>query len=132
LVNSIGGGGSKGARAMRERIDNDMTVSSTPGGWPGLLRTVLTTSGPVALLAMLLAAFLGYAVWGRLDRIEASQSVMLNEMTTARVAMTAFSQLHGEIEAQRSILLRSQIGLLRQLCVNSARTEAQVAKCLAE
>jgi hypothetical protein len=119
---------------MRERADNELSTSSssTTGGWIGLIRIILTTSGPVALLAILLSAFLGYAVWGRLDRIENNQGKILGEMGGAKVSMSAFVAQHMQIENERSLLLQSQVKLLRQLCVNAAKTETQARGCLAE
>lgn len=102
------------------------------GGLTGLVRTVLTTSGPVALLAIALTVFLGYFVWDRLSVIEHNQGTILGEMNKANVEMTGFVKQHQEIEAERAILLRSQVNLLRQLCVNSARTELQTRACAAE
>jgi hypothetical protein len=53
-------------------------------------------------------------------------------MTAAQVAMTAFAAQHMQIEGDRSLLMQSQIKLLRQLCVNAAKTESQARGCLAE
>lgn len=109
-------------------------VRDLPGGpwYVALARTILTTQGPTALLAIALAGFLGYAVWGRLNVIENNQSLILTDMNEARAAMSSFSATHTQQERERSLLLGSQIKLLRQLCVNAARNEAQTRACLVE
>lgn len=121
---------------MREhdQAQNEITTSSssTTGGWAGVVRTILTTSGPVALLAIMLSAFLGYAVWGQLERLENNDAKILSSMGEAKVSMGAFVAQHMQIESDRSLLLQSQVKLLRQLCVNAAKTEAQARGCLAE
>jgi hypothetical protein len=105
---------------------------STTGGWVGLLRAVLTTAGPVAFLATILTGFLIMVVWGRFERIEGNQRVIMTDIAGAKVSMGAFVAQHAEIERERSILLQTQVGLLRQLCVNSAKSDYQTRACLVE
>lgn len=103
------------------------------GGGPwAFLRTVLTTSGPVALIAIIVIVFMGKYVWERLDRIEANQVKILSSINAAQVAMTAFVASHTKIEEERSRLLRSQVHLLRELCVGAADSPYQRNRCLAE
>lgn len=101
-----------------------------PTGWGGIVRTILTTSGPVALLAIGLTVFLGHFVWNRLGTIEANQHAIMESMTKANVAMAAFVAQHNEVERERQLLMQTQIKLLRQLCVNSAKSEFQTRACM--
>jgi hypothetical protein len=108
------------------------STGGTGNGMMGLLRTVLTTSGPVALIATILILFLSAAVWGRLTTIEANQARILEAMASANTRMAAFSERHIQIDLERSSLMNQQLRILRQVCVNSAKTDYQTRACLAE
>lgn len=115
---------------MRQQIENDVSAPA-PGGYIGLIRTVLTTSGPTALIALALAWFLGVAVWGRLVAIETNQAKIMAEINTAKVKMAEFSAAHSQEESEHNKLLADLVGLTRQMCVNSAKNEAQTRACWA-
>jgi hypothetical protein len=104
----------------------------SPGGWLGLLKTILTTAGPVALMATVLCGFLMFAVWGRLNTLDASAAQVLSEMRAAKVTMHQFAAAQETSEQQRTALLQSQIRLLRQVCVNGAKNDYQTRACLQE
>lgn len=107
-------------------------TESTATGVVGLAGTILRTSGPMALLAIALVVFLAWGVWGRLDRLDVAEAKVLSEIATANVRMQAFSATQEQQERERSILLKSQVQLLRQLCVNSAKSDAQRLACSVE
>jgi len=98
----------------------------------GLLKSILTTAGPVALIATLLCGFLMYATWGRFDRLDASNEQLGKQMASAGEGMRAFAEKTTLNDKIRDDLLASQIKILRQMCINSARTELQTRACLQE
>jgi len=114
----------------RSGEDEDMHVPN--GGVLGLFKTILTTAGPVALIATLLCGFLMYAVWGRFDRLDASNEQLGKQMASAGEGMRAFAEKTMLNDKIRDDLLASQIKILRQMCINSARTELQTRACLQE
>ena len=107
-------------------------IDLPPNSWLGLVKTILTTSGPLALMALALAGFLGYAVWGRLDHIDLAQTVLINEMNRANMNMSTFVKMHEQIERDRTATLVAELKILRQVCLNSAHTDAQGRGCIAE
>jgi hypothetical protein len=120
--------------ARREYEEGTMTLPN--GSWLGLLRTILTTSGPVALLATLLCAFVMWVVYEggnkRFDRLDASNAGLHAQMTEATQSMSAFASRATSNDTLRDALLAKQIALLRQVCVNSAKTDYQTRACLQE
>lgn len=114
----------------RRRAGEEDVVNFHTGGLLGLLKQILTTAGPVALIATLLCAFLMYAVWGRFDRLDASNQRLLAEMQQANSMMGAFAQRSDQADRLRDNLLAAQVKLLRQLCVNSAKSDFQTRACL--
>lgn len=119
----------QGERSMPADLMADDKVST---GYLSLIRTILTTSGPVALVAIGLTIFLCWVIWGRLNVIESNQKTIMSEMNSANVAMRSFVTAHTELERQRGDMMGSQIRLLRQLCVNSSRSPEQTRGCLSQ
>ena len=118
-----------------ERLTNhqpEPLPTSAVGGAVSMGRSVLRDSGTTGFLAVVLAIFLMVVVWFRFNTVESNQAKILDAMGSANVAMSKFAAQHAEIENQRSVLLQSQINLLRLLCQNSAKNEFQQAKCAAE
>lgn len=93
-----------------------------PPGYVGLAQTIVSKSGPIALLAVGFAAFLCVVVWVRLVSIER----MMND---AGKSMAAFSATHTKQDDERNALMTAQTALLRQLCINSAKDEGQRRDC---
>ncbi|HET9272492.1 MAG TPA: hypothetical protein VFO31_30150 [Vicinamibacterales bacterium] len=94
-----------------------------------IVRSILHTSGPMALIAIGLTFFLTWAIWGRLDEIERNQHTIIDAMTNANVRMSAFVAEHTQIERQRERLLYEQIALLRNICRSVAETDNQAVEC---
>jgi hypothetical protein len=105
---------------------------TTIGGAVAVSRSILQDSGTIGLLAVVLAVFMMTAIWYRIRGIEDRQSEIIGKIMASQVSMGAFAAQHNEIESQRSILMQSQIKLLRLLCQNSAKSEFQSAKCSTE
>lgn len=114
----------------RSGEEDDMHLSSN--SIIGLLKSILTTAGPVALIATLLCGFLMYATWGRFDRLDASNEQLSKQMAAAGEGMRAFAERVTASDLARDQLLAKQIAVLRQMCINSARTELQTRACLQE
>jgi hypothetical protein len=94
-----------------------------------IVRTILSTSGPMALIAIGLTFFLTWAIWGRLDTIERNQGTILDAMMKANISMSSFAAEHTAIERQRDRLLYEQVNLLRRICQSVAETDAQKLEC---
>lgn len=115
-----------------EPADEAPVPATTAGGAVAVSRSILRDSGTVGLLAAALTVFMMVVVWYRFNTVEANQAAILTAMTRANINMSAFTAQHNEIEASRSILMQSQVKLLRLLCQNSAKSEFQLAKCSTE
>lgn len=96
-----------------------------------LVRIVLTTSGPVALLAMGLVVFQGYYVWERLGQIQSNQVVILKQMYEASKMMSNYATLQTEQNHERIDQLRVQTRILHRICVSVADTQSakNIAAC---
>lgn len=115
---------------------NEQIEEKMPGGTFGailaLAKIVLTTSGPIALLAIALVIFQGYYVWERLGRIESNQAAIMAQMVQANKTMGSFATLHAEQESQRLELLRTQIRLLQRICLSVTDSSKGLAACIGE
>lgn len=110
---------------------NDISEKSQTG-MIGLIRVVLTTSGPVALLAIGLAVFQGYYIWEKLGRIEANQVHIMSSMSNAEKNMNIFVALHTELERQRLDLVKQQVRILQTICRNTTDPGRPLAACFGE
>lgn len=117
---------------MGLRRDNDFAMTSAPGGWIGVLAAVLKTSGPAAVIAILLVLYLTGDQSKKLDAIVGTQNTIMGKLSSAQIEMTKFAATHMEEDRTKNALLASQIALLRQLCVNTAKTPEQTRGCLVE
>lgn len=95
-----------------------------------IMRTILQTSGPVALIALALVWFLMWAVTAQIAAVRQSVEVNHTEIQAAKVTMHAFAQRQIDAEQRRELQLELQLRLLRQVCINSARTESATRACL--
>jgi len=96
-----------------------------PGSAPvyaRLIQTVLKTSGPTALIALALSAFLMWMVSGSLKAIA-------GDIAAAQVKMTAFAEKQEKVDQNRALQSERELRVLRALCVNSAKTEAAREGC---
>jgi hypothetical protein len=71
-----------------------------------------------------------WIVWGSLQTIKDTQLLIRNDIAQAGARMTAFAAQQDQFNEGRSILLEKQLAILRQLCVNSSRTEAAIKACV--
>jgi F0F1-type ATP synthase membrane subunit b/b' len=95
-----------------------------------LAESILRTSGPMALLTVAFSWFVMWIVWGSLQTIKDTQLLIRNDIAQAGARMTAFAAQQDQFNEGRSILLEKQLAILRQLCVNSSRTEAAIKACV--
>lgn len=109
----------------RRASDND----ASSNGVLSIIKTILSTSGPLALMAIGLAGFLAWSVWGRLDEIERNQAIIIDSMQRANVAMSSYVAVVNEQNRAREELLRQQIRLLSQVCRNTVERDSQVSLC---
>lgn len=103
-----------------------MVDSYDSGGWLSALREILKTSGPIALIALLLIWFLMTSVNQSLSSVHDEITETKKQMQKAEVNMEAFvarQQTMDQIKIdQNNLMLR----ILRQMCVNTA--EGPVAR----
>jgi len=84
----------------------------------------------MALLTVAFSWFVMWIVWGSLQTIKDTQLLIRNDIAQAGARMTAFAAQQDQFNEGRSILLEKQLAILRQLCVNSSRTEAAIKACV--
>ena len=101
-------------------------------GMSSIIKTILTTSGPVALLALGLAIFQGYYIWEKLGTIESNQESIMGVMSGADKQMSIFVAMHTELEKQRLDLLKTQIRILQRICKNTTESPAGLIACYGE
>lgn len=103
----------------------------TSGPWYATLANqVLRTSGPMALITIGFAWFVMWVVWGSLQVIKENQLLIRQDIANASVKMTAFAATQETFNQQRQLLLEKQLAILRQLCVNSSKTETALKACV--
>lgn len=97
--------------------------------WGSITKTILQTSGPVALIALLLVWYLMTSVNNQTRDVAAAVRTNYNELMEARTEMKAFVNKQSEIDTvkirQNDLILK----ILRQMCVNSADSVAQRSGC---
>jgi hypothetical protein len=92
-------------------------------GWVRALVQLVFQQGIGAALAVLLVWFLGQRL---MNDVQALQSDLRSHTAAAASAVTSaqsFQLIHGEDA-------KALIGLLRQVCVNTARTDDQRRECV--
>lgn len=95
-----------------------------------LAQSILATSGPMALVGLGLAFFLAYSVTARLLELRTSIEVNRTMLQQAQVEMRAFAARQSEYDRVRQELLEKQLRLLRQLCVNSSKSDVALRGCV--
>ena len=95
-----------------------------------LAEAILRTSGPMALLTVAFSWFVMWIVWGSLQTIKDNQHLIRQDIAQAGARMTAFAAQQEQFNEGRTILLEKQLAILRQLCVNSSRTESALKACV--
>lgn len=109
------------------------TADDSPltGPWYAVIAsTILRTSGPMALLTVAFSWFVMWVVWGSLQTIKDTQLLIRADIAAASIRMTAFSAQQEHFNEARTELLEKQLAILRQLCVNSARSETALKACV--
>jgi hypothetical protein len=101
-------------------------------GYAKIIQTILTTSGPIALIALALVAFLMYSVRIDLGRLDAGVRANQLEIQSAKVSMHAFVAQQIELDRVNANQLALLIKISQQSCLNSARSEIAVKGCLGE
>ncbi len=99
-------------------IENGKVPGGAFGALIALVRIVLTTSGPIALLAIALVVFQGYYIWERLGTIETNQATIIKAMAEASKAMSNFVTLNNAQNGQRIEQIKIQTNILRRICVS--------------
>lgn len=113
---------------MTPKMNDDTPLT---GPWYAVLaNTILRTSGPMALLTVAFSWFVMWVVWGSLQVIKDNQLLIRSDIASASVRMTAYSARQDQFNESRTELLEKQLAILRQLCVNSSRTEAALKACV--
>ena len=101
------------------------------GPWYAVLAgTILRTSGPMALITIGFAWFVMWVVWGSLQVIKENQILIRADIAAAGTKMTAFAAQQEQFNEGRTLLLEKQLAILRQLCVNSSKTEQALKACV--
>lgn len=101
------------------------------GPWYGTLANqILRSSGPMALITIGFAWFVMWVVWGSLQVIKDNQILIRGDIAAAGKSMATFAAQQETFNEQRQILLEKQLAILRQLCVNSSKTEAGLKACV--
>jgi hypothetical protein len=105
------------------------TESDDNFGWPAMLKTILQTSGPVAVIALLLVWYLMTSVNNQTRDVAVQVKANHEEILAAKNEMHAFATRQIEIDAvkirQNDLILK----ILRQMCVNSSDSPQQRSGC---
>jgi hypothetical protein len=107
---------------LQEYSSSESVTSASP--WYYRLADLLVrTGGPGAVIAVLLC-------WYLVSSMNIQLRAITEMMTQANVKMTAFAASQQRFDDQRERLLDKQLVILRQMCVNSAKTETALKACL--
>ena len=91
---------------------------------------ILSTSGPITLIALSFSGFLMYIVLVQFQAVLANQKTIQDSMHNAQVAMWAFATTQRDYDAERQRMLELQLRLLRQVCINGARDSSAMKACV--
>ena len=101
-------------------------------GYARIIQTILTTSGPMALIALALTGFLVWMVMNQLVKLEGAVVTNHTEITAAKVDMRAWVAKQTEIDKLQADQFNLLIGITQQICLNNAKTESAIRGCLGE
>jgi hypothetical protein len=90
---------------------------------------ILSTSGPITLIALTFSGFLMYTVLVQFQTVLANQKGIQESLHNAQVAMQAFATTQRDYDAERQRMLELQLRILRQVCINGARDSAAMKAC---
>jgi len=108
-----------------------ITESTERAPWYArLFQSVLDTAGPTALVAIATTAFLMLVVWRGLHDLDMGQDQIRADIERAHASMAAFAATQAQFNEQRQALLEKQLRILRQLCVNSAKSDIALRACV--
>jgi hypothetical protein len=95
-----------------------------------LLETILKTSGPIAVVALVLVWYLMTSISTGLRNVTLAVETNHIEIQAAKVTMHEFVAKQNEIDTvkvrQNDLILK----IMRQVCINGATTEVARAGCL--
>ena len=91
---------------------------------------ILSTSGPITLIALAFSAFLVYIVLVQFRTVIDNQKVIQGAMNEAQVAMRAFATTQRDYDAERQRMLELQLRILRQVCINGAKDSIAMKTCV--
>lgn len=101
-------------------------------GYAKVIQTVLTTSGPVALIAIALTGLLMYLVLTQMGKLGEAVAVNHSEIVQAKIDMGKYvarqEALDKISESQMNLLIR----ITQQMCLNGAKTDEAIRGCLPE
>lgn len=105
---------------------NGTTATS---GYARIVQTILTTSGPVALIALALAGFLMWTVEARLSHLDVAIELTQKEIQEAKITMHAFVERQMELDRQIALQIDKLIRINQQSCLNNAKTSVAIKGC---
>ena len=107
---------------FREYSSSESDAATAP--WYYRLADLLVrTGGPGAIIAVLLC-------WYLVTSMNLQMRAIADMMSAANVKMAAFAASQQRYDDQRERLLDKQLAILRQMCVNSAKSETALKACL--
>jgi hypothetical protein len=90
---------------------------------------ILSTSGPITLIALAFTGFLMYLVLVQFKAVLDNQKIIQDEMAAAKVSMAGFVTAQRDYDVARQRMLELQLRILRQVCINGARDSAAMKAC---
>jgi hypothetical protein len=115
---------------MANGSDSTVITSSSSSSLVRIILEILKTNGPSVLIAIGLTGVMIWLLVFALRGIDTAIEANHQELIGAKVEMTRFAAKQNEYDRVRQELLEKQLRLLRQLCVNSSKSDVALKACV--